>query len=727
MNRNALIRNAVVFFLFLIPIFPLIVTNSLFFPFISGKAFYFRILVELAFFGWVLLAFLEPAYRPKISPLSVGITIFTFVVLIADIAGVNPLRSLWSNFERMEGWLAIVHLWAFFVIASNVFGNSQESKKYWHGWFNASLFFASIVAIYGLVQLWGGAVIHQGSTRIDASLGNAAYMAVYMLIHVFVAGYMFFVTRKKDISSNYILSWVYAVLFLVFSFLVFETQTRGTILGLIGGIVLALTVYAVFGRNETNNNRMIAMGGIVLIIVAGIVFWSYRDSNFVKNSELLNRLATISWNDTKTQARGYVWPMAIKGFTERPVLGWGQENFNYIFNTNYHPKMWNQEQWFDRAHSVFLDWLVAGGLLGFLSYISLYIILFIAIWRSPLGIDKKSVLTGLVSAYAVHNIFVFDNIASYVFFFAVMAFVDSLAEKEPRRLFYTISASRDLANYIAFPIILIAFVFVLYFFNIRYIQSGSRLIQAMRICANGKADTAVFDSSLGTNVYGAKQEIREQLLFCVPSVLGGAYNQETKQAFFGLALRELDAQIKDTPLDARAYVIGGSFLNNINQFATAEPLLEKALELSPNKQSIAFQLANTYINIDKMDRALEVLKKAYEDAPEYVEAKMSYAIVLVASGKGVEAKKIFAGDMSVLENERIADAYASAKDFQSAISIYRILISKDKTNVELRARLARVLYLSGSVFEAIEILRGVEKERPDLKPQIDAAIKEMQK
>src|SRR3989344_2927797 len=727
MNRQAIIRNIVLFFLFLIPFFALIVSNSYFFPFISGKAFYFRILVEIAFAGWVILAFLDPRYRPKISPISIGVTVFALVILVADLLGVNPMRSLWSNFERMEGWLTIVHLWAFLMAVVGVFGSSDLGRRIWYRWFNISLIAATIVAIYGLVQLFGGAAIHQGSTRIDASLGNAAYMAVYMLFHVFISGYMFVVARRKEIYGSNILVWVYPVLAVFFAFLVFETQTRGTIIGLIGGIVVALGLYVIFGKNETKSKRSVAFGAIVLIFILGAIFWANRSSSFVTGNELLNRLATISWNDTKTQARGYVWPMALSGASERPILGWGQENFNYIFNAKYNSHMWNQEQWFDRAHSVFLDWLVAGGVLGLASYIGLYILFLVTVWRSSLTVAEKSVLTGLVAAYGVHNIFVFDNISSYIMFFAILAFGDSLGQKQNRRLFGGLSVNRDMTNYVVTPAVIVFLISAIYYFDVRMIQAGSRLIQAMRLCASGKADTAYFESALNVNVYTSKQEIREQLLSCAPTVINGAYAAETKQAFFDLGMRELEAQIADTPNDTRIYVIGGTFLNNINQFGLAEKFLTKALQLSPNKQTIAFQLATDFINTGKIDQAVVILKKAYEDAPEYGEARSAYAIALISSGRSAEAKTIFADEPEILENDRAADGYALAKQYPASIALYKVLISRDPTNVELQARLARVQYLAGLIFEAIQTLTKIKESHPELGPQIDAAIEEIRK
>jgi hypothetical protein len=45
--------------LFALPFLALLVPNGMFFPFITGKNFGFRILVEVAFSAWVALTFLD--------------------------------------------------------------------------------------------------------------------------------------------------------------------------------------------------------------------------------------------------------------------------------------------------------------------------------------------------------------------------------------------------------------------------------------------------------------------------------------------------------------------------------------------------------------------------------------------------------------------------------------------------------------------------------------------
>jgi O-antigen ligase len=105
-------------------------------------------------------------------------------------------------------------------------------------------------------------------------------------------------------------------------------------------------------------------------------------------------------------------------------LGYGQSNFNYVFNEYYDPRLYAQEQWFDRSHNIFFDWLVTGGFLGLLAYLSIFVAavyyLFIQPFRKgapeTFTVIERGILLGLLAGYFTHNFVVFDNIVSYIFF-----------------------------------------------------------------------------------------------------------------------------------------------------------------------------------------------------------------------------------------------------------------------------------------------------------------------
>jgi hypothetical protein len=114
---------------------PLIVSTSLFFPYITGKAFAFRILVELATLLYIVLVAFDRTFLPKKGTILTAIVAFTVVLGISTFTAEDPSRSFWSNFERMEGYVTILHLFFFFVVTTSVF----QTKRVWYALFNTTL------------------------------------------------------------------------------------------------------------------------------------------------------------------------------------------------------------------------------------------------------------------------------------------------------------------------------------------------------------------------------------------------------------------------------------------------------------------------------------------------------------------------------------------------------------------------------------------------------------
>jgi len=247
--------------------------------------------------------------------------------------------------------------------------------------------------------------------------------------------------------------FLYGAIALLNTVILYYTATRGAILGLIGGLVLTGLIIA-FKEKQNLIFRKIAYGTLGAVALVVVLFLSFRHSDFVKKSLVLSRFENLSFSEIKTQGRYFVWPMAIKGFEERPLLGWGQENFNFVFNKYYDPRMYGQEQWFDRTHDVFLDWLIAGGILGFLAYFSMYAALLYYLWRkeSILTLTEKSIFTVMIAAYLFHNIFVFDNLISYIMFFSILAFVHSISSSKGTSGYYTKVFSSTTNTYVVLPV-----------------------------------------------------------------------------------------------------------------------------------------------------------------------------------------------------------------------------------------------------------------------------------
>ena len=114
--------------------------------------------------------------------------------VLATIFGLNPYRSFWSNYERMDGLVTILHLIAYFVVLISVL----KDKVMWFWLANTALVANIYIVFYGFLQLFGRAQVHQSAARLDASLGNSAYLAVYVLFAAFISAYLALLTWSKN-------------------------------------------------------------------------------------------------------------------------------------------------------------------------------------------------------------------------------------------------------------------------------------------------------------------------------------------------------------------------------------------------------------------------------------------------------------------------------------------------------------------------------------------------
>lgn len=720
MNWNKLLRYIIYTGLFALLLVPFVVSDSMFFPFITGKNFAFRILVEIIFGAWVILAIREAQWRPKKSWLCYGFGALLLVMLASALFGANTYKSIWSNFERMEGWVTLLHLYGLFAVASSML----DTEALWTRFFRTSIGVSVVLGLYGVAQVLGWATIHQGGVRVDATLGNATYLAAYMLFHIFITGWLLIRHRGREHVTGWD-KWTlfYTAALLLQLFTLYQTATRGAILGLIGGAMLAALLIALFARDNARLRKRAGAGLLAVVILVG-GFVALRNQPFIQDSQVLSRFANISLEDKTTRSRFMVWNMGLKGFVERPVLGWGQESFNYIFNKHYNPQMYDQEQWFDRAHNVLLDWLTAGGILGLLAYLSLFAFAIWYIWkrrdRMHLSVTEKAILTGMLAAYFFHNLFVFDNITSYLLFVSVLAFIHwRTAEpinwpESHRRPEYSP------VHMVGIPAAFVGTLIALYVFNYNGIVQARTLIDAMQIQRqNPEAALEVYRRAIDVGSYGT-QEVRERLTQSAVQIGG---NEDiplgVRQQYFTMARDQMRAHIERDPNNARLHVFLGSLFNRYGFYEESVETLGRALELSPQKQSTMFELVTAHVNAERYDEALQVAREAFDAAPQFKKARLVYASAAIYAGENETAKTVLEEEYGtdLVPEERIIRAYAVTDQFDKIIEIRRAQIAEDPNNVALYIRLAAAYLEEGRAAEAIAALEDAMEVDPNFRQQ----------
>ncbi len=757
MKINKYLQNAIIVGLFLSLFIPFIVSTDFFFPFITGKNFAFRILTEVVFALWIILALRDVKFRPRFSWLGAAFAAFVFLIGISDLMSPNVLKSFWSNFERMEGWMTLIHLFAYFLVASSVL----NGEKRWTWFFQTSIGASVIMGGYGFMQMAcsdvnnsiGGSysegiiklcksfVINQGGVRLDGTLGNATYLAAFMLINFFIALFLAIRSRKS-------ISWrfAYGIIMALQLFIIYHTATRGAFVGLIAGLLVLLLIIFLFSHHKVH--RSVSAGVLGVVIFVSVLGYSLQNTDFVKNQPPLSRLTSISVSEAGP--RFMVWNMAWQGFKERPIFGWGQESFNYVFNKYYDPKMYAQEQWFDRTHNVIFDWLTAGGVLGLLAYLSLFVFALYYIWKQgdhafsvksfssrlfkfwrgheiPYFLEK-SILTGLLAAYFVQNIFVFDNITSYILFFAILAYVHSISGWTVKHIHERV-LDGALVNRVLAPLTIVAIGFIIYSCNIIPMRASATLIDALRPQQEGpEKNLEYFKTALGFHTFG-NAEIREQLAQGALQVVSAkSASLSLKQGFYDFTRSELQKQVEQTPQDARYYLFQGSFLNRMRNYDEALIALTKASELSPKKQTIMFELGTTYVNKGDYEKALVVMKKALELEPDFKEAHIIYALTAVYAKKFQLASEIMAplANTPSEYDDRIIQAYRAAGKNDVVVKLFEKRVKADPLDSQARLSLAGAYLNAGMRTKAVETLRTIANDFPSQAEQMDYYIREIQ-
>jgi O-antigen ligase len=421
-----------------------IVMNSVFFPFIGGKDWFFRFVVELALacmvLWWAFEAHKGDA-KKRISalfhkPLVIAVTVFAAIFEIACIFAYDFHAAFWSNYERGEGGFQMLHYYLFFLLLALIF----TTEKDWKNLFRFSLVSAGLMILYGLagnysvpgfIGPYAGATAPTGwwhlliDGRFEGSLGNPAYVDPYLIFSMFFAAYLWIASvREKTITK--LKAWGYGVVIAIFFIFFILGQTRGAFIGLALGVFAAL-LYLVFS-SKGRARKWGAIVFVVLVLLGAGLYAERNNPSLQKFPEV--RLLQISLSDPSAQTRLWVWGEAWKGFLERPVLGWGPENFTPVYDKFFNPKFYvpgqNTETWFDRAHSVFFDYLVETGLIGLLSYLGMFFMFYWEFFKNAHkhGPSKmqKILMVAIPVAYLVQGIAIFDVFPMYLCLFTFLAF-----------------------------------------------------------------------------------------------------------------------------------------------------------------------------------------------------------------------------------------------------------------------------------------------------------------
>lgn len=758
---------------------PLLYHSKTFFPFIVMKNVSFRVLVEIIVACWILLALKDRRFRPGTHPVSITIAIFFAVTLLASLVGVNVDRSIWGDYERMGGLFGMIHLFGFFLVLVSVFKNEHEWHSFFTFSVFTSIVmsFFALAQRFGapfLIQSYGGERL---TGTIGNPIYLAAYLLFHIFFLIYflyrnkdfdyklfavsvIAGDVFIVVRdvyfsillrtgalesQEPLPANiitglfeswhllfalvlfhglvfgtYILrTWRAARVAMVTTLLIFEvfvlfwTQTRGALIGLLLG-VLCIGFFGIAAKRKTHLARWY-LGGAVSLAVLMAVVYVFRESSFVKNIPMLDRLTSIEVSDITTQSRLLTWQATWRGWTENPVrfiTGYGLENYYTVFDRHFPVQIYRDsgsQIWFDRAHNVILDTGVTTGIIGLLAYMGIFYFAFQSLYfwhRKENDFSFSVVFSAMLIAYAVQNFFVFDTIDSYMLFFLVLGFIvlktEPLEVREKwmnaiqKRLAPMSRAREARLGTQAYAVTAALLILLVSIFSIRLFLANRYLYEAIRgSFANPffyRENVAAYQNAIDSSVTG-RMEARQQLAQYAVNL--GTQNQRSVLAgdmsyVASAAIDQMAKSVAEEPLNVRHYLLLTSLYNRFysldaSYLDSGIALMQKAQALSPTRPHIFIELGYAYLSKNDIARGISYLLEAVKLSPHTKEVRMIFLLNLIrfqqyelADREAEYIMNTFQKTFGIEDLDAIVGAYESRGRYDTIITLYHRYLQREE-------------------------------------------------
>ncbi len=353
--------------------------------------------------------------------------------------GVYLERSLWSDIFWSSGVFFLTHL-AVLAVLLGEFLNKSDWSLIRRGVAISSGIFGvlTIIGVQGLAAVNQILWVNLGS--VSLTLGNETYAGAYLLLAFVVGLIELFETKKESPWRNVLLASLVGIATSPLLFNIGLLFGKTPVLDLVSNPTLLLgtarassaALFAIlafmagkfvierFGRGSGKGKAVLAWGALFVATLGVGIALLFSSGSVVQNAYI----------ETSTAARIIVWDAGFKAFQDRPLLGWGPENFNYGFEANFDNRIFQEDNlaeiWFERAHNVFIDTLVTNGVVGFVSFALLTLVFFVTVYRArkkELLSDTHATLLGVfVFAHVLQMQTGFDTVASYTLLALMLAY-----------------------------------------------------------------------------------------------------------------------------------------------------------------------------------------------------------------------------------------------------------------------------------------------------------------
>lgn len=413
-----------------VALLPFVLSRELLYGSIDAKYFFvigFSILLLLfgAYGLYTGKARFPRLHRPFLYAIGAALA----VEYATALTGVHPARSLWSDLFWMSGAFFLTHAALIAVLLSVSLSRSDWALVRRTVALSAGLF--GVLTIIGVEGLGFSGRFLGLDFGLDAiTFGNATYAGVYLVLAFIVGAIELSQTSERKWRRLLFASLAAVALspvLLNIGILLGKTplsEVAGSPAAMLGGarassatLILLLvflagrSLIARFAPAQHARRLFFAWSAAVLVgIVAGITLL-FTPGSFVQDAYI----------KSSTAARLITWESGMEAFRERPLLGWGPENFNHALERHFDNRLFLNENlgeiWFERAHNLFVDTLVTTGALGMAATLLVIGFFLSTVYRARkrelIGETEAMLLFVLPVAHVLQLQTGFDTISSY--------------------------------------------------------------------------------------------------------------------------------------------------------------------------------------------------------------------------------------------------------------------------------------------------------------------------
>jgi len=565
----------------------------------------------------------------KVTPVHIILFVFLSILTISSIFGVDPHNSFFGVFSFPTNLIFIYAVSLFGVLIGFL---ARNDKRFISNILLSSFLTSIVVAFFS----YSGNSIFKFFGDYSSTIGNSSYTGAYLLFNVcFGIGLLFY---YKNIWKKVFIGL--ASLFVLFSPIFFNINiflgkvsigdvlsnpmnvlgvANGATIGIFISFVTIFILFLIFSKR-----KFLKVSGFIFltILISSLLCISF---SFMNPSTRIHK----AYVEAKSENRFIAWDIARVGARENPLLGLGYDNYSYIYHREFRQGDFGENvEFLSKPHNVVFEYLVNNGVLGLISYLSLFFFMTYALlfYKKEDGDDRsvvyRIIIVGILLGYFIQNLFIFDSVITYLMFFLVLGLSMGFSSK-----FWELNVNKDIKIAVSVMIIIISVVSLVLFSILPWRESVkwkdlsvNKNLKEFKVRRAGLQETSLFGG------VGDSSSVASKLLsFYVSNQ--DKINDENKSLFIeeiDSSVSALEKDIEIQPNNYNSYItlskilifkmfILGRVDEDIWNYSNS--LLMKARELSPEDPRAFLNLSQLYIYKKDYKEARALILESLKSAP----------------------------------------------------------------------------------------------------------------